>query len=237
MKGYLYDELPDDISGGYLIEANYMDMYEIKKSGFILNCGKPFTIKSPDNASYEEIEYISGFMNMINDEIHSGDSETAFGHIDVDSFAKRFIIDEVFNNVDESKTSYFFYKKRGYDKLYAGPCWDYDKSCGIGGRGQDYAESTLDNDSDEEIDWIDRLMEYPEFEEVVSYILRNSQDVFNRITLSKITDYKERINASLIMDSIRWDITEVEESYTHLSDYLTHRIEFVKEEYKVTEGK
>ena len=113
MKGYLYDKLPEDISGGYLIEANYMDVYEIKKSGFILNCGKPFTIKSPDNASYEEIEYISGFMNVIDDEIHSGDSETAFCHIDVDSFAKRFIIDEVFNNVDESGTSYFFYKKQG----------------------------------------------------------------------------------------------------------------------------
>ena len=173
MKGYLYEELPNDISGGYLIEATNEEIYDTKDCGFILKSGKPFNIKSPDNAAYEEVKYISDFMNMIDDEIHSGDSEIALRHINIDSFAKRFIIDEMFYNVDESETSYYFYKRPDRGMIFAGPCWDYDKSCGIAARATDYTESTLDDEPTGDLDWIDRLMEYPDFEKRVIRILNN----------------------------------------------------------------
>lgn len=231
MKGYLYEELPRDISGGYLVEADYPDFYENKSSGFILRSGKPFSIKSPNNASYEEVKYIAGFMNEIDSEIHTGDAEAAFKHIDADSFAKRFLIDEVFYNVDESDTSYYFYKKPGYDILYGGPCWDYDKSCGLGLRGRDPAGSTIDGISPESLDWIDILMEYPEFRQYVTDLFKKKKDIFEDLLSSGIDDYHERIKASLKMDGIRWGSGDTEEAFGRLKEYLGLRYEFMKMNY------
>ena len=231
LKGYNYTDLPHDISGGYLVEATYLDIYEMKNSGFILDSGKAFSIKSPDNAAFEEVQYIAGFMNNIDSEIHTGDVREALKHIDIDSFAKRFLIDEVFYNVDESKTSYFFYKKPDYNILYAGPCWDYDKSCGIGGRGRDYTESTLDDYSLEPLDWIERLMAYPYFRKYVAELLENKKIFFESVVSSGIDNYYNKIYASLVMDNIRYGNDGSEEAFDNLREYLNNRFIFVERMY------
>lgn len=50
----------------------------------------------------------------------------------MDSFVKKYLIEEITRNYDGGVTSSFFYKASDAEggKLYAGPVWDYDVSFG-----------------------------------------------------------------------------------------------------------
>lgn len=51
-------------------------------------------------------------------------------YIDVDSFARKYLIEEIFTNTDGGRASQFYYWDQSANKLYAGPCWDYDLTLG-----------------------------------------------------------------------------------------------------------
>ena len=64
--------------------------------------------------------------------------------IEVDSFVKRYFIDEFAKNIEIGMSSIYFYKDGASDKLHAGPVWDYDLSLGNIARGtatEDYAKN------------------------------------------------------------------------------------------------
>ncbi len=54
-------------------------------------------------------------------------------YIDVDSFAKWFLINEYLSNAESYTTSWFWYCDGPSDVLHLGPLWDYDTSQGISG--------------------------------------------------------------------------------------------------------
>lgn len=67
--------------------------------------------------------YLQEFMNALS-------AENWADYIDLDSFARKYLIEEIFANTDGGKASQFFYWNQSANKLYAGPCWDYDLTMG-----------------------------------------------------------------------------------------------------------
>ena len=49
--------------------------------------------------------------------------------IDLDSWARKYLVEEIFANVDGGRVSQFYYWNGG--KIYAGPVWDYDLTMGV----------------------------------------------------------------------------------------------------------
>ena len=103
-----------------------------------------FTVKSPDPEDYAEevtlevyqaqVQYIKNYVTDVVNAIFANDFETFALLVDVDSFVDMYILHELFKNVDAGWSSFFMYKKPG-GKLYAGPAWDFDATCGNAGRG------------------------------------------------------------------------------------------------------
>lgn len=83
-----------NITGGYLIEKDLTAYYEEEKNGFTIASGKTFTIAAPKHASLQQVSYIREYFQRIDDMIKAG-SEECWNYIDLDSFAKRFLIDEI----------------------------------------------------------------------------------------------------------------------------------------------
>ena len=50
----------------------------------------------------------------------------------MDSWASRYILEELTANHDGGVRSFYFYKPADEDKLYCGPVWDYDYTFGVG---------------------------------------------------------------------------------------------------------
>ena len=129
------DEMEDtDISGealtgGYLWE---IDAYAYEeKSWFNSNHNIPVTIKSPDedDITPEQSRYIRDFFNAMEADVYG----SHFMHpdngwrrlLDAETFLKHFLIGELSGNTD-TYWSVYQYKKRGEDKVYTGPVWDFD---------------------------------------------------------------------------------------------------------------
>lgn len=146
MRGVLLPNEPQDISGGYLVEMEMSDRWYLEaKSGFITHEKQAYTIQSPEEASPAQVRYIAGLVQDMEDAVNAPDGihpETGkhfTEYLDMESFARHYIIEELTKNLDSASTSQFFYKPhdRVSTRLFAGPTWDHDKSLGIyGGQGE-----------------------------------------------------------------------------------------------------
>lgn len=201
IKGYDYLVPFKNISGGYLIEKNWEESYDLKRAGFHEN-GNCFTIKSPNNASLDEVRYIQSYTKKIDDEISSGN----LSNIDCYSFCIRFIIDELMYNVDSSRTSSYYYKKQNDNTLYAGPCWDYDLACGRVRESSfnDYTGTLLHQDYDWVLDWDSKLMDNSQYKKYAAEIFNSNLDVLEQQYLESVDRYEEIVRDSVIMDQVRW---------------------------------
>lgn len=82
----------------------------------------------PEEPTAEQRTWLKNFMTEAENAILSGDYDKVKEYVDVDSFARCYIVQELFKNVDYSVSSTRFYVKG--NKLYEGPVWDFDLSSG-----------------------------------------------------------------------------------------------------------
>ena len=129
-------EDPADITGGYLMEYEYGGRYNPEISGFVTTNGQPVVIKSPEQASRAEVNYIADFMDAGTEALYSETGYNAAGkhyseYFDVDSLAAAYLTQEMSMNFDAAFSSFFAYKPEGADsKVVFGPIWDMDNAFG-----------------------------------------------------------------------------------------------------------
>ena len=244
MKGFVYDPPVPVLSGGYLIDRTRSILYDEKKCGFLIDGFDYFTIKSPNNVSFEQADYIRSFTSKVDASIKKKDDDQ-LSMIDVPSFIRRFLIEELFFNADTMYSSYYFYKKPGEDKLYAGPVWDYDRSLGFNNR--DFFLNTnntiLDNnsyfsysDSYTSLDWDGHLYANEEYRATLEKVFIESLPVFRDLIYSRIDSCYRRIEKSMEMDYILWDSpwNKYEEPYNSIrftKYFLANRMEHLCDVY------
>ncbi len=241
VKGYLYRDAPADISGGYLIEKNWNQSFFEKKTGFHAG-GYCFTVKEPDNASMEEIGYVRDYFEGIDDAIQKGED---LSRIDFRSFSRRFLLEEFLYNIDYGRTSCFFYKKQNDDVLYAGPCWDYDLTCGRVRESSfnDYTGSLLRQEKSdaypEILKWDRELLENGDYRRSLYAEFRKLIPLLQDAYLKQVDAYRDRIGASLAMDALRWSreggssyrgyYSDPDNKYRHVKFFLNKRLEHLME--------
>ena len=135
-KGVLLDHNPDDITGGYLLDnSGPIDQYSKSVSGFVSEAEDNIRIRSPKHASLQEVEYIAKRYNEMESAVHAPDGihpvtgKHYSEYIDIESFARYYLINELLRNPDGGWTSFMMYKDTDSidPKIYAGPAWDYDR--------------------------------------------------------------------------------------------------------------
>lgn len=235
-KGIVLETEPQDISGGYLIERDYGEKYEKEISGFrtdlLQDC---YVLKNPELASEGEVSYIGTLFREMEEAVCSGDGtnsstgKTYLDYIDLDSFARKYIVEEFSRNDGGGSTSSFFYKPEDEisRKIFAGPVWDYDKAYG---RVKNYDENTQDlgymtlHHRGTELFWY--LYRQPEFQDRVRKLYQEEFLPFvKELTDEKIDSYVEEIRASAFLDRIRWEKTydlrgEQSDDFREVASYI-----------------
>ena len=118
------DEDDPDITGGYLIEIDGRAGEEEKY--FLTEKGLLGEIKDPDSddITKEEENYIKLYLNKVEKQVYLGNLQ----YLDLPTFYRYFIMKEFCGDIDTTLSSFHLTKRRGDDKLYFGPVWDYDLS-------------------------------------------------------------------------------------------------------------
>ena len=114
-----------EITGGYFIQGTgSKQIYEPEV--FITDKGITLSYEYPhiEDIVEKQKTYIKNKLNEIEAKCYEDNVE----NIDLESFAKYFLIEDFSGNQDGIFNSIFFYKERGDDKIYLGPVWDFDLS-------------------------------------------------------------------------------------------------------------
>lgn len=90
--------------------------------------GMRFAVSEPETPAQEQQDYISSTLRDIITLTRTGTREEIEQKIDIASFARYYLLNELLKTVDFNFSSVFYFYKNG--KLYAGPAWDYDLSSG-----------------------------------------------------------------------------------------------------------
>lgn len=239
-KGYELEH-GENTDGGYLVEKDTVDYYTNEKSGFRTESGAYFTLKSPEHASREQIQYISEYFQAIENMIMDGEPDYD-NYIDLDSFAARFLVDEIFVDSDANVASLFFIKDRHSNLLYANPAWDYDLT--LSWTTLDYETSVLDKQGIEVLSWFPTLYSDDKFYEQLSADYKEILPHFGVLLDSTIDEYAKFIRDSVQMDTVRWQSAddyknahyyymEFDNSIRYLKYYLAKRLNYLCERWEI----
>ena len=244
---------PEDITGGYLIERDFDNRFlkevEINESYFITEAKECFIVRDPEYTSEAQIAYINSYVQSVENAILSAegiDGTTGKSYqdlIDVDSFVRKYLLEEVTANYDGGVASSYFYKDSDTidGRLYAGPVWDYDVSWGNSpaylGQISTSPErlSRLASHSDSSV-WFQSLYHKPEvYEKIVSCYAQEISPYLTLLADEILPMLDEITAASAAMDQVRWEDQYAKNGYsgdrseqiTFIADYIKARKDFL----------
>ena len=150
--------------------------------------------------------------------------------IDLDSWVKKYLLEEALGNVDASTLSQFYYREGTDGKIMAGPLWDMDLTLGdhgsywmrskdqfYGNDPENYGSLWLPELYQEEV-FFDRLTEVYETEML---------PLLTQLKEEGIAAYAEWIRQAAAMDFARWDDTAMDRALQDVYAYLDKRLEFL----------
>lgn len=221
---------PDDITGGYLMEF-VVSIDEV--SNFTTSGGQKVNMKAPEYCSVEQINYISSFMQDLENALYSSTGYNSKGkhyteYIDIKSAATMYLLQEFAVNIDGGISSCYFYKDSdltGDGKVHASPCWDFDVSLGnltnvkdgvsMTSNDQWFIKNSYRYSSTRTI--FSQLCQHDDFMAEVEKIWKeNFVPALSIVTgetectgrLQSMYDYYNLLESSSIMNYTRWDLKD-----------------------------
>ena len=228
-KGAAWPKEPEDVTGGYLFELEYQERYPDEVSGVVTARGQAVVVKSPEEMSRAQGEYVNQLLNSFERAIFAGDGVDAktgkhYTEIaDFDSLVRKYMIEETCRNYDANKSSQYFYKDSdSVDPfIYAGPVWDYDSAWGNFAK-----EGNMDLASPKGLStakqgfsysWWPALYKHKEFAAEVRRvfdaqlrpileIIVGEREAQEGSAIASLDTYAEELEASAEMNFVRWRV-------------------------------
>ena len=244
---------PADITGGYLLEVGVFRDWAEQPSAFVLHSGWPLAIKEPEYASVAQTLYIRDRFQHIDSAISDGDWATLSGLIDVDSWVRKYVLEELLGNYDGGTGSQYFYKRSGDPLIYCGPPWDYDNILGVNSTVGQPDGFYVNRRAQQPGAVFPRLWTMEAFRTAARETYRKVYQPLVEALLGEANDpggaiqtlasCAEEIRASAEMNFIRWPIDysyhrqvqstggSYQENVDFLSDFLRRRAAFLNESW------
>lgn len=154
--------------------------------------------------------------------------------IDLDSWAKKYLLEEILGNYDAGSVSQYFYLdgKDADGKIYAGPVWDYDNTLG------NYEWQTMDPQAilagrphitgQEDAPWLYALYQKDGFQKRVKELYRGTfRPLLADLQEEGLDQYAQTILPALVPNGLRWNMNDYEERIRAVRTYLSQRTEFL----------
>ena len=126
-----YHQPEDFQTYNYLLEFELHNRYTNEASWFVSpRTNQAVVVKYPEFATKDEMEWIISEYEKAEAAIYANDTNAIKAAVDVDSFAKMYLLQELSINLDSCATSYYIHNDQATDKLVASPIWDYDWAFG-----------------------------------------------------------------------------------------------------------
>ena len=219
-----------------LFEVDALGRSERMLLPFVLDWGTAVGIKSPESCTEQERDLlmndIFAFQDTLLDE---SKGEEALQFIDLESWTRRYLIDEIFENYDGGCHSQYFFRDQrdGKDnRIIAGPCWDYD-NCADGWfmakqNPRCFLMQRMWKNEGEHTPWYGTLMKKETFRDRVLELYRNELSAKVRHLMEvQLPEEAAFLQGALKMNAIRWSLADPAEAIQHFRDFMEERIDFL----------
>ncbi len=242
---------------GILVELD--NVYGDAETYYKTGNGDKLIIKDAVNESKKEIA-MTDFLKKYNEleiAVKEKDFEKIKELIDIESFAKYFLLSEFTVNPDAYWTSFYFYKDGEEDKIHAGPGWDFDLAFANRNwgnwMGEEFYSPTRSMARKDELmlketyeekglgkwykfgETLSRimfdLMDIPEFKEEVIKVFQERISGREQEFLSEGRRKAGEIYDAVIVDAKKWERKDFNEVVDEMFKWIEKRFEFFEEEY------
>lgn len=231
-----------DESGSFLISMEDEKDMEEKELPYIkLDSAQVIRVRFSSIREQELAQMWSSLKNALVSE-NGTDSKTGMQWtelIDLDSWVKKYLIEEIFANVDGGAVSQYFYLDGTavQPKIFAGPVWDYDYSMG----GEEFWLGSYPAYLTMAREYTDDGLYLPWFYELYrkETFYTRLQELYEEAFLPSVTklietgldQYFDLISQSAVCDGIRWDHAkdDIQADYDLIKSFLAERIRFLNE--------
>ena len=171
-------------------------------------------------AKYTHLEaFLHELMNLLS-------AENWSDYIDLDTFARKYLIEEIFTNTDGGEASQFYYWDQSANKLYAGPCWDYDMTLGDTTWVDWISPYCLKMQS---AIWYKELWTHEEFAEYVQKLYYTEYYPLLNQLIEDFPAITENIEKAANANHIRWiKLYEDGQDAASMLQFLSDRVGFLK---------
>lgn len=181
-----------------------------------------------------DIGALKAQFQAMEDALLSGSGDEWMAYIDLDSWVKKYLVEEIFGNYDAGFQSQYFYCTELGGKIYAGPVWDYDSSLGnpqawsLNSPQGLYAwrpAAMVDYDTP----WLNALYEKEAFRAELQRQYRTFLPLLEGLPSRIEEDYVNQIGAAYQRNRIRWNVDTdgLSAEAARIGDYLRQRLDFL----------
>lgn len=242
---------------GILVELD--NIYGMVETYYETGNGDKLVIKDvveDDRKDVAMVDFLKNY-NELEVAVKERDFEKIEKLVDVESFAKYFLLSEFIVNPDAYWTSFYFYKDGTEDKIHAGPGWDFDlafanRSWGNWMGEEFYSpmrsmvrkDELIQKESYEEKgleEWytfskaLSRIMfdmmEILEFREEVSRIFQERISGREQEFLNEGRKKVEEIYEAAVVDAKKWEKGNFDDAANEMFEWIKKRFEFFEKEY------
>ena len=240
---YLLCEKPEVNRSRLVLNAG-SDLFEVtayntasERQLYDLSEGMYIEIHDPDPCSAARKKQLMSYTQelteaLLSDSGHSTESGRFWEDcIDLDSWARKYLIEEIFSNADAGFYSQYYYRDSLSGRIFAGPCWDYDGAIGMFPYATNcfLAQRPWLNASHYS-PWYSALWQKEAFRDYTTTLYREEfVPKLNRLLSDVLPSSATRIYDASEMNRVRWfDATEnVNDSISEMENYLTDHLSFL----------
>ncbi len=240
------NEAGADITGGYLMEREYVDRFSLEESDIacpvITDGEEHYVVYEPDYATEGQLEYLRDYMNKVESAIMSTEDGPEYErYIDVGSFAQTYLTEEIIKNYDAGVSSAYYYKLSEQDggRLCCAPGWDYDMTLGSyqDWMGYDDPEGLTGlYPHDAACPWFARLQDRDLFRDRYLGIYRDRRDAVADILYGdRLKETRAALAGAYEAEYLRWKpmydgrgaYPGSDEAYHKLTDFAERRMNYL----------
>ena len=226
-----------DIGNGYLLEVDYIER-SVEEQYILLTNEQPVVIHAPEKNC--DLDGVQQFFDAFTADMENGNTAEAMGRLDVDSFAKRFVMEEILQDMDFGYRSQYLYLDLKNGILHDGPLWDLYNTMGrgIAVEAQDFFVTGYDLNYNNVSRWYAVFYSQPAFRKLVwQEYTEHFRPAMLALTEGGIEAKTAEIEASIAMDQILFPAprsvfmtdASLEEHTAHLTGYLQDKMNLMDE--------
>ena len=219
----------------FLCKVDLLERWATLRNPFLSASDRTIEVTEPQHLTINRLAEIEDLVNQLEVEMSSGRDLRDSTLLDLDSWVRRYLIDEITANIDSDLASSYFYYSDG--KFFAGPVWDYDMTFGNSNRNHDPVAFVAKNPKKSDV-----------AESVYYRALYQNESFYNRMVeiyrrdfrpeIQKLLDGEIDARIALLQkasqsNSLRWRtmydnlMADVVHTPSALKEYFSRRIAFL----------